>query len=153
MKNPILKINYGTVRNTLEETGKKEFTIRDVSDAIIKIRSSKLPDPEKVGNAGSFFKNPVIPHSLFREIKKSYATIPFFDQPNEMVKVPAAWLIEQCGLKGIKHHGAAVHHLQPLVLINQKNATGADVVALAQKIQKRVTDRFGIHLEPEVTVI
>ena len=152
-KNPILKINYGTVQSTLNETGKKEFSIRDVSDAIIKIRSSKLPDPEKVGNAGSFFKNPVIPQSLYTAIKKSYPNTPFYEQPNNMIKIPAAWMIDQCDLKGMKYNGAAVHHKQPLVLINQENATGADIVALSHKIQAEVRDRFGIQLEPEVRVI
>jgi len=153
LKRPILNIDYGQVRSTLEDTGKTEFTIRDVSEAIIRIRTAKLPDPAKIGNAGSFFKNPVISRELFNAIKKSFPEIPHYDQPDSSVKIPAAWMIDQCGLKGKKHNSAAVHKLQPLVIINEGGATGDDIVKLSEEVQQKVKNKFGIQLEPEVRFI
>lgn len=152
-KQPILDTNYGKLQEVLHESDKEKFTIRDVSEAIIKIRQSKLPDPEKVGNAGSFFKNPIIAIELLNALKKSYPKIPSYEQPGNLVKIPAAWLIDQCQLKGMKHKGAAVHIDQPLVLINQNNARGSDIVELSIKVRKKIKIEFGITLEPEVRII
>jgi len=152
-KEPELNISYGTIQEELKKLGKTAFTIRDISDAIIRIRQSKLPDPEKVGNAGSFYKNPVISMDLFQAIKKTYPDIPYYEQPNNEVKIPAAWLIEQCDLKGTCHNGAAIHIDQPIVLINKSNATGQDIKELSEFIQKKVKLRFGILLEPEVRIL
>ena len=150
---PTLQTNYGKIQVVLHESGKEKFTIKNVSDAIIKIRQSKLPDPEKVGNAGSFFKNPIIPIELLKTLKKSYPKIPSFEQPGDLAKIPAAWLIDHCHFKGMKHKGAAVHIEQPLVLINQDNASGYDIVELSIKIQQKIKSEFGITLEPEVRII
>jgi len=152
-KYPILNITYGNVQETLRESGKENLSIRDVSDAIIKIRQSKLPDPEKVGNAGSFFKNPLISNQMLLALKKSYPELPSFKQPDGQIKIPAAWLIEKCNLKGNNHNGAAVHQNQPLVLINKNNATGTDILELAMKIKQKIKNKFGISLKPEVRII
>lgn len=152
-KEPILSLEYGNIRNELESTGKNSFTIRDVSEAVIKIRQSKLPDPEEVGNAGSFFKNPIVYVALFEAIKRSYPAMPFFEQSETMIKIPAAWLIDQCQLKGKEHKGAAVHVNQPLVLINKENASGKAIVELAEIVKEKVRDKFGIQLVPEVSII
>ena len=152
-KQPILNIEYGNIQNILHDSGKKELTIKDVSAAIIQIRKSKLPDPKKVGNAGSFFKNPSIPIDFFNALKKTYPDIPFYEQPKNMAKIPAAWLIEQCGFKGAKHKGAAVHINQPLVLINHNNAAGNDILELSKKIQAKVKSVYSINLEPEVRIV
>lgn len=153
LKEPILNISYGNIKEVLQKSGKKELTIRDVSDAVISIRQSKLPDPEKVGNAGSFFKNPVIPLELFNALKKSFPNIPFYDQPENQVKIPAAWLIDQCNLKGTRHKGAAVHLNQPLVLINENKATGQDILELSEIVLQKVKNKFGIMLDPEVRIL
>lgn len=152
-KHPILNTGYGKIQEVLADTDKKELTIKDVSDAIIKIRQSKLPDPEKVGNAGSFFKNPIIPMELYKAIKISFPKMPSYPLPNNSIKIPAAWLIDHCQLKGMRHKGAAVHTDQPLVLINENNASGLDIVELSIKIQQKVKAKFGIRLEPEVRII
>ncbi len=153
LKEPILITYYGNVQEKLNKLQKDDYTIRDVSDVIVEIRRSKLPDPKTQGNAGSFFKNPVIPNELFNAIKKSFPELPSFDHDQELKKVPAAWLIDQCGLKGYKHKGAAVHINQPLVLINDDHATGQDLIELSEIIKEKVNDQFGIHLEPEVTFV
>lgn len=152
-RHPILNIKYGNIQEALLKTGKEEYSIKDVSDAIIKIRQSKLPDPGKIGNAGSFFKNPIVNVDLFNAIKISYPEIPSYEQADDLIKIPAAWLIDQCKLKGMQHKGAAVHVDQPLVLINQKNATGHDVIELSNKIRQKVKNKFGISLETEVRIV
>jgi UDP-N-acetylmuramate dehydrogenase len=152
-KKPILNLEYGNIKQVLEQKGLDDITLRDVSDAIIKIRQSKLPDPKEIGNAGSFFKNPIVPHELFNRIKDSYPEIPSYKQDEGNMKIPAAWLIDQCNFKGFKHKGAAVHDLQPLVIINKDNASGLDIVELAHIIQNKVKEDFGISLSPEVTII
>jgi UDP-N-acetylmuramate dehydrogenase len=152
-KQPVLNTGYGNIQEELQQSGKEKLSIRDVSEAIIKIRESKLPDPDKIGNAGSFFKNPVIPDELLNALKKSYPEMPSYKQSENMSKVPAAWLIDQCHFKGMKHKGAAVHINQPLVLINQNNASGRNIVELSMKIQQKIKNKFGITLEPEVRII
>jgi UDP-N-acetylmuramate dehydrogenase len=153
LKEPILITSYGNVHERLKKLNKKEYTIKDVSEVIIEIRRSKLPDPEIKGNAGSFFKNPVINNELFSAIRKSFPDIPSFEHGGKLKKIPAAWLIDQIGLKGFEYKGAAVHINQPLVLINNGDATGQDLIELSQIIQQKVNQQFGIHLDPEVTII
>lgn len=120
---------------------------------IIKIREDKLPDPRKQGNAGSFFMNPVVPVSLYNRLKESHATIPCYRVDDDNVKIPAAWLIEQCGWKGRSLGKAAVHARQPLVLVNAGGASGQDIMELCRCVQADVRERFGIALQPEVIVL
>ena len=143
-KKPILNFEYGNIKQVLEQKGLKDITIRDISDAIIEIRQSKLPNPDKQGNAGSFFKNPIIPQEIFNKIKNTHPDIPSYKQSSGMVKIPAAWLIEQCKMKGFRHKGAAVHDKQPLVLINKDNACGSDIMELAELIKDKVKENFRI---------
>ncbi len=149
---PRFEITYGTVKETLQKKGITELSSRSVSDAVIEIRQSKLPDPKVIGNSGSFFKNPTIDPGHFVELQASYPTIPGFENP-EGVKVPAAWLIEQCGWKGKRFGDVGVHDRQPLVLVNYGNGEGRDIVELASKIQASVKEKFGINLQPEVNYI
>lgn len=151
-KQPVLKTEYGAIRETLERMGIKEITIKHISDAVIQIRQSKLPDPKIIGNAGSFFKNPTIAISSYQELKKIFPTIPGF--PNEEgIKVPAAWLIEQAGWKGKTFGKIGVHVNQPLVLVNYGGGEGEDIKSLSQKIQESVKKNFGIELYPEVNFL
>lgn len=137
----------------LDDTTKSSVpTIRDVFDAVIRIRRRKLPDPREIGNAGSFFKNPVISMEQFRQLQSDYADVPSYPQNNETVKVPAAWLIDRSGWKGFKDAHAGVHEKQALVLVNLGDAHGSDIVNLSNKIRKSVSDKFGITLEPEVNI-
>jgi UDP-N-acetylmuramate dehydrogenase len=152
-KHPVINTSYGNIGQKLAEMQKHQPDIRDVSDAIIHIRQSKLPDPAIVGNAGSFFKNPVIPGNLFNNLKRHFPEVPSYDLEGGQKKIPAAWLIDMCQMKGFIHKGAAVHTDQPLVLINKKNATGKDLIELACIIQNKVQEKFNIELEPEVKII
>lgn len=124
---------------------------QDVRDAVIAIRDAKLPDPKKIGSAGSFFKNPVVSALQFASIAQGYDTVPHYLLEGGFVKVPAAWMIEQCGLKGASVGGAMVHKTQPLVIINESGeASPADVLALEEKVITAVRERFGVELHPEV---
>lgn len=152
-KNPMVNTSYGAISGTLEEMGIEHPSIKDVSNAVIKIRSSKLPDPKQIGNAGSFFKNPEISHEAFSQLQKSYPTVPQFPGAKGGIKVPAGWLIEQCGWKGKRVGETGVHKDQALVLVNYGNAKGSEIWALAQEILKSVQEKFSIALEPEVNVI
>ena len=125
-------------------------TAKQVFDEVCHIRRSKLPDPKEFGNAGSFFKNPVVSAEQFAKIQKQVENLPHFPQPDGSVKLAAGWLIDQCHLKGFQIGGAAVHQQQALVLINKGNATGQDVVKLAHHIRQTVADKFGVYLQPEV---
>ncbi len=152
-KKPQLHTDYGDIRDTLQAMNITQPGIRDVSNAVIAIRSSKLPDPSKPGNCGSFFKNPVISAELFADIKSKYPEIRSFPAAEGTVKVPAAWLIEQCGWKGKRVGNTGVHDKQALVLINHGHALGNEVVKLAFDIIDSVKQKFGIQLEPEVNII
>lgn len=154
-KRPIFHTRYGAIQETLTEMGISEsnLTIKAISDAVIRIRRSKLPDPAQIGNAGSFFKNPEIPADQFEALKSTYPTLPGYPADNNQVKVPAGWLIEQAGWKGYRLGDAGVHAKQALVLVNYGKATGADIMNLAQKVQKSVQDKFGIAISPEVNVV
>ena len=148
-----LNTSYGAIETALTEGNKKNPTIKDVSDAVIAIRKSKLPDPKEIGNCGSFFKNPVISKEQFYTLQKKYPTIPNYPISETKTKVPAGWLIEQCGFKGKRFGDAGVHSKQALVLVNHNNATGMEIYELSKKIQQTVADSFGIELEIEVNVI
>ena len=152
-KNHGIHTEYGAIKTELQERGIKDPGIKDVSDAVIAIRSSKLPDPATLGNSGSFFKNPVISEADFSKLKTQYPEIPGYPQEQGSVKVPAGWLIEQCGFKGKREGDAGVYEKQALVLVNHGKATGEGLLALARQVQSTVFDRFEIHIEPEVNII
>ncbi|QCK14848.1 UDP-N-acetylmuramate dehydrogenase [Mangrovivirga cuniculi] len=152
-KVPELNISYGAISQTLNEMGISSPTPEDVSKAVIHIRSSKLPDPSKIGNAGSFFKNPSIPNEAYEKLKMQFPNMPGYSQPDETVKVPAGWLIEQCGWKGKKVGNTGAHKNQALVLVNYGNAKGQEIFDLSEQILKSVRDKFGINLEREVNII
>ncbi len=152
-KQPEFNISYGAIKDTIEELGIKELSLKAVSDAVIHIRRSKLPDPDVLGNAGSFFKNPEIPTSQYEKLKTVYADMPHFPTHEGFVKVPAGWLIEQCGWKGKKVGHTGVHAKQALVLVNYGGANGHEVWQLALEVQKSVKEKFGIDIENEVNFI
>ncbi len=151
-KNHKLNTSYGAIQMILEKNDVKSPDIKAISDAVIQIRQSKLPDPAKLGNAGSFFKNPVILKSQFDPLKLKFPDIVSYDLPDDMVKVPAGWLIEQCGWKGKQIGDAGTYQHQALVIVNHGTASGEEIWQLAQKIQQSVSDKFGIDLTPEVNV-
>jgi UDP-N-acetylmuramate dehydrogenase len=147
------KITYGDIRKTLEEMRADEITIKTVSDAVIKIRSSKLPDPKDIPNAGSFFKNPMVPKKKFDELISKYPLMPNYPDKSNQVKIPAGWLIEQCGWKGKRIGNTGSHARQALVLVNYGDATGEEILSLARDIQKSVVEKFGIEIIPEVNIV
>lgn len=151
-KHPQLNTSYGAVNSHLEEKGIDSPDITDVSKAVIEIRRSKLPDPTKLGNAGSFFKNPVVDKIDFEGLKLVFSDIPGYIN-NSTVKIPAAWLIEQCGWKGKRFGAVGVHDKQPLVLVNYGDGTGAEIKKLAEDIKTSVANKFGIELEAEPRII
>ncbi|GAB5400612.1 MAG: UDP-N-acetylmuramate dehydrogenase [Aureisphaera sp.] len=148
-----LSTSYGAIKNQLEVQNVISPSIKDVSDAVIAIRRSKLPDPAKIGNSGSFFKNPVIGTDDFQKFRLAYPNAPFYEVSPTEFKIPAGWLIEQAGFKGQRYGDAGVHKNQALVLVNHGEATGSELWELALKIQKKVKEDFGIYIEPEVNVI
>lgn len=152
-KTPDFRIEYGAIRETLEEKGITELSIQAISDAVIQIRKSKLPNPAEIGNAGSFFKNPEIPMVQFAKLKTAYTEMPFYPIDDDTVKVPAGWLIEQAGWKGKRFGEIGVHTKQALVLVNYGNGKGRDIKQLAFDIQASVNQKFGITLTPEVNFI
>lgn len=148
-----IKTDYGAIKSELVKTGVDNPTIQDVSKAVITIRQSKLPDPNITGNAGSFFKNPTIPKEEFEVLQKTFPEIHFYPT-GEMVKIPAGWLIENCGWKGKQIGNVASHHLQALVIVNKTgNATGKEIFDFSTEIINSVKEKFGIELEREVNII
>ncbi|MEN8124109.1 MAG: UDP-N-acetylmuramate dehydrogenase [Bacteroidota bacterium] len=147
-----LNTDYGAIQAELEKNKITNPSITDVSNAVITIRQSKLPDPKEIGNSGSFFKNPVISKAHFENLKVNYPKIPHYLLPDDLVKIPAGWLIEQCGFKGKRFGNAGVHKNQALVLVNYGNATGEEILDLAKKIQKTVLEIFNISIEMEVNI-
>lgn len=150
-KNHNINISYGAIKDLL--TDKENPSINEIADAVIAIRQSKLPDPKEIGNSGSFFKNPVISSDLFKELSEQHPEIPHYRISENEIKIPAGWLIEQCGFKGKRFGDAGVHEKQALVLVNYNNATGKEIYDLAQKIQQKVMETFKISLEIEVNII
>ena len=149
-----LNVSYGAIAQVLQEMQVVNPTIADISQAVIHIRSVKLPDPKVIGNAGSFFKNPEVLQEKCDEMLKVYPKMPFYDSPiASHKKLAAGWLIEQCGWKGKNLGNAAVHNLQALVLTNPGNATGKEIKDLAIAIQQSVLKKFGVTLETEVNIL
>lgn len=152
-KTPRYNTSYGAIDAELEKMGVKELSIRAISQAVINIRQSKLPDPKKIGNSGSFFKNPVIGQDHFERLQKEYPAIVGHPAGPHQVKVAAGWLIEAAGFKGKRYGNYGVHDRQALVLVNYGGASGKEVFELSEEIIKEITRRFGITLEREVNVI
>src|SRR5690606_3528880 len=151
-KEPEFHTEYGAIKETLEASGIGELSLKAISDSVIQIRPSKLPDPKEIGNAGSFFKNPTIPAQQFDTLKIQYPTIPGYPTSTG-TKIPAAWLIEQCGWKGQRFGEIGVHAKQPLVLVNYGDGDGNEIKNLAEKIQLSILKKFGISIHPEVNFL
>lgn len=151
-KEPKVNLSYGTLAKALEDVTTEEITPELVSSTVCKIRSSKLPDPSSLGNAGSFFWNPVVEQSRFQELKSSFPDIVGYPDGGN-IKIPAAWLIEQAGWKGFREGDVGVHQEHALVLVNYGEANGEELFQLANKIQSSVDEKFGIKLRPEVRII
>ncbi len=159
-KTPVLNLSYGAIQETLRAQNVENPTVADISQAVIAIRQSKLPDPKEIGNGGSFFKNPVVEDSVVDRLRETYPEMPFYEvkkavsgEQRAEYKIPAAWLIDTAGWKGHRAGNVGVHDRQALVLVNHGGGTGAEVWALAQEIQADVESKFGIRLEPEINII
>ncbi|WP_297762622.1 UDP-N-acetylmuramate dehydrogenase [uncultured Muriicola sp.] len=152
-KDHSLRTGYGTIAAELEKAEVFHPSIQDISKAVISIRQQKLPDPAILGNSGSFFKNPVVSKKSFEKLQQSYPDIPFYKVDEDEIKIPAAWLIDFCGFKGLRQGDAGVHEHQALVLVNYGKATGAEILRLSQQIQETVKSTFGIAIVPEVNVL
>lgn len=149
-----INTSYGDIKQTLQQMGITQTpTIQQVSEAVCSIRRSKLPNPEIIGNCGSFFKNPTILEAQFISLQQQFANMPYYLQPNNTVKIPAGWLIEQCGFKGKKVGNVGCHQQQALVIVNYGNATGTQIYNFAQQVQQAVLNKFEINLQPEVNII
>lgn len=151
-KVPHYNTSYGAIEDELQRMN-KGVSIQAISQAVMNIRTSRLPDPAKIGNAGSFFKNPTIRVKQFEELKKVHPGLPAYPQGLDLVKVAAGWLIEQCGWKGYRKGDAGVHEKQALVLVNHGHASGRQIFELSEEIRKSVVRKFRIELEREVNVI
>lgn len=152
-RNHQLNTSYGAIETELNNQGISSPTIKDVSEVVIKIRQSKLPNPKEIGNSGSFFKNPVISASQFEKLQNIYPNIPSYKVSENEIKIPAGWLIETAGFKGKRFGDAGIHQKQALVLVNYGNATGKEIFDLAKTIQKKILEQFKIPLEIEVNII
>ena len=148
---PVVHLDYGPLRELNSRS--ENLTAQAIRDAVIDIRRSKLPEPKEMGSAGSFFKHPVIPIEVYQTIAAAYTDVPHYVISEDEVKIPAAWLIEQCGWKGKRHGGAGIYEKQPLILVNLDHATANDIMELAALIQQSVFKKFHIQLEPEVNYI
>ena len=152
-KKPRFNTSYGAIEQELDRMGVKDLSIKAISDAVINIRSSKLPNPKELGNAGSFFKNPTIAAADFERLKSKFENIVGHTNADGSVKLAAAWLIEQCGWKGFRKGDAGCNARQALVLVNYGNATGKEIYQLSEEILQSVKEKFGITLEREVNII
>lgn len=144
-------LNYGTIRQELEKY--PQIDLATVRQVIVSIRESKLPDPKVLGNAGSFFMNPIVTRTKYEALLQEYPSMPSYQMDATHVKIPAGWMIEQCGWKGKSLGNAAVHDKQALVLVNCGGATGADIVALSDAVRAAVREKFGVEIHPEVNMI
>ena len=151
-KYPTYNISYGAIQQELEAMGVEEPSVKAIAYAVMSIRRSKLPDPAEIGNAGSFFKNPTIPLAQFQHLHDQYPKLPSYPVSDTLIKIPAGWLIEQCGWKGYRKGDMGVHAKQALVLVNYANAKGNEIWQLSGQIVDSVKQRFGIELEREVQV-
>lgn len=152
-KTATLNTSYGAIEQEILTAGIQQPSIKDVAAAVIRIRQSKLPDPAVIGNAGSFFKNPVIEASLHKSLKEQYPQMPSYTAGANTMKIAAGWLIEQCGWKGYRKFDAGCHDKQALVLVNYGSASGQEIWNLSEAIIASVTDKFGITLEREVNIL
>lgn len=152
-KKPVFNISYGNLKKTLDEMGVEKLTLKTVSQAVINIRQAKLPDPAQIGNAGSFFKNPLVESEYFEALQAAFEDIPGYKVDEDFTKLPAAWLIDRCGWKGKRIGNVGVHDKQALVLVNYGGGKGQEILDLSREIQKTVFKTFGVHLEPEVNVV
>lgn len=148
-----LKLDYGSIREVLDKKGIKQPKIQHVAEAVIAIRQSKLPNPAELGNCGSFFKNPIVTPAKANELRGQYPDLPSYDVDHGYTKIPAGWLIERAGFKGLRRGDAGVHKKQALVLVNYGRATGLEISHLAREIQDKIQEIFGIELTPEVNII
>lgn len=151
-KKPTFHTGYGAIQQELEAMGVSELSVKAISEAVIRIRQSKLPDPKVLGNAGSFFKNPVVSAELAQRILESHPNAPHYPQADGTEKLAAGWLIEQCGLKGYRQRNCGVHEKQALVLVNYGGATGNEIFGLSQHVLDTVHAKFGVLLEREVNI-
>jgi len=147
---PVLNLRYDSLKEEVSKIGPE--TLKNIRQAVINIRQNKLPDPEVTGNAGSFFKNPVVTESYAKDLKKKYPEMPLYDEKSGFKKLAAGWLIDSCGWKGKRIHDAGVHPKQALVIVNYGSASGKEIFSLSEEIQKSVLKKFGIQLEREVEV-
>jgi len=152
-KKPTFHIEYGAIKQELEAMHVSELSIKAISQAVINIRSSKLPNPKEIGNAGSFFKNPEVSAETYLELKKEFPNLVAYSLENSNYKLAAGWLIEQSGLKGLQIGDAGVHKLQALVLVNYGKATGKEIFDLSTQVLQTVNAKFGVTLEREVNII
>lgn len=147
-----IHISYGAIQKELDRKGLERPTIKDISETIISIRQSKLPDPKELGNSGSFFKNPEISKQTFKALKENFPEVPSYDMPSGLIKIPAAWLIDQCGFKGIRYGNTGCFKNQPLVLVNYGGATGQEILNFSKQVQGNVQEKFNIRISPEVNI-
>jgi UDP-N-acetylmuramate dehydrogenase len=152
-RNHKITISYGDIASELEKNNITTPTLIDVSNAVIAIRQSKLPDPKVLGNSGSFFKNPIVLKSEFVKIHQKFPEMKFYEVSETEIKVPAGWLIEQAGFKGKRYGDAGIHKNQALVLVNYGSATGQEILNVSKEIQDTIFRTFGIHIEAEVNII
>ncbi len=152
-KSPIINLSYKPLADAFKDRNIEEITISDVSKKVAEIRESKLPNPDKLKNAGSFFKNPIIEMDKYHDLKLEFDDIPSYALKNSTYKIPAAWLIEQCGWKGKRVGNVGVHEQQALVIVKYDTATGSQILNLAKSVKKSVYNKFGIELEFEVNVV
>ncbi len=152
-KHPRPNLSYPALAQVVAHIPAHQLTVRDVSEAVCAVRRSKLPDPAEIGNAGSFFKNPEVPHDVVLQLQQNYPAMPVYPTRAGFAKIPAGWLIEQCGWKGRRMGNAGTYPKQALVIVNYGGASGTEILAVAQAVQADVRERFGIDLEPEVNIL
>lgn len=152
-KEPKVRTQYEGLARELEGLPSERISARDVAEAVGRLRRAKLPDPKELGNAGSFFRNPEIPEADFEELRSRHPAMPGFPAGPGRIRVPAGWLIEQCGWKGRRMGNAGVYEKHALVIVNLGGATGKEILSLAHEVRASVLDRFGIRLEPEVRIL
>lgn len=152
-KTPRYNIEYGAIKQELDKRQISELSIHAIAEAVMAIRTSKLPDPAQIGNAGSFFKNPSVAKEQYLVLKEKFPGLVAYENQDGSMKLAAGWLIEQCGLKGYRNNDAGVHEKQALVLVNYGNATGAEILQVCNMVQHAVEEKFGVKLEPEVNII